>query len=178
MKNFRDRLGRDLEHLESEIVQLGAYEVEQINDLKELNGVGLVIRHTKTWARFSVVLNDDESAYNRFNMYGTLKETDIPIMEDKILCADKNGTQEFYKALIHIYKKEAFDTIYDAYNSDRDLTGMEDKILSIYKKAHIAGALTELNEFLHNEHLSLKISLFIIRDFASLFGSSSSASSI
>ena len=58
MKNFRDRLGRDLEHLESEIVQLGAYEVEQINDLKELNGVGLVIRHTKTWARFSVVLND------------------------------------------------------------------------------------------------------------------------
>ena len=61
MKDFKDRLGRDLEHLESEIVALGSYEVEQINDLKELNGVGLVIRHTKTWARFSVVLNDDDN---------------------------------------------------------------------------------------------------------------------
>ena len=91
MKNFRDRLGRDLEHLESEIVQLGAYEVEQINDLKELNGVGLVIRHTKTWARFSVVLNDDDNKVFAigFRTPPTNSKGIQHIVEHTVLCGSK-----------------------------------------------------------------------------------------
>ena len=61
LKDFKDRLGRNVDDIKSDILKLGTYDIEKINNLPEQNGVGLVLRHKKTKARFSSVLCDDDN---------------------------------------------------------------------------------------------------------------------
>ncbi len=59
MKDFKDIMGRNEEQIRMALNELGTYDIVRVNDLPEQNGIGVVLSHKKTRARFSVVLNDD-----------------------------------------------------------------------------------------------------------------------
>ena len=61
MKDFKDRFERNIEQIKKGLDNLGSYELQQVNELPEVNGVGFVLSHKKTKARISVVLNDEEN---------------------------------------------------------------------------------------------------------------------
>ena len=50
-----------MNQLEERIKELGAYSIEKVKELPEVNGTGYIIRHDKTKARVCVISNDDEN---------------------------------------------------------------------------------------------------------------------
>ena len=91
LKDFKDRLGRNVDDIKSDILKLGTYDIEKINNLPEQNGVGLVLRHKKTKARFSTVLCDDDNKVFAigFRTPPTNSKGIQHIVEHTVLCGSK-----------------------------------------------------------------------------------------
>ena len=91
MENFKDRLGRTVEVISKKIEGLGTYDLVRINDLPELNGIGLVLSHKKNKARVSVILNDDDNKVFAigFRTPPTNSKGIQHIVEHTVLCGSK-----------------------------------------------------------------------------------------
>ncbi|MCR5215179.1 MAG: insulinase family protein [Eubacterium sp.] len=91
MENFKDRFGRKVEDIKKGIEELKAYDIVKINDLPEQNGIGFVLSHIKTKARFSVVLCDDENKVFAigFRTPPTNSKGIQHIVEHTVLCGSK-----------------------------------------------------------------------------------------
>ena len=91
MKEFKDRSGRTIDEIKAAIEALGSYEICRVNDLPEQNGKGIVLYHSKTKARISLVLNDDD---NKVFCIGFRTPADNSkgiqhIIEHTVLCGSK-----------------------------------------------------------------------------------------
>ena len=93
MENFKDRLGRTVEEISKKIEELGTYDLVRINDLPELNGIGLVLSHKKNKARVSVILNDDDNKVFAigFRTPPTNSKGIQHIVEHTVLCGSKKN---------------------------------------------------------------------------------------
>ena len=91
LKNFKDRFGRTVDDIKQAIEALGTYDIKQINELSEQNGIGFVMSHKKTKARFSAVICDDENKVFAigFRTPPTNSKGIQHIVEHTVLCGSK-----------------------------------------------------------------------------------------
>ncbi|SEP94611.1 hypothetical protein SAMN02910369_00956 [Lachnospiraceae bacterium NE2001] len=91
LKAFKDRFGRGVEELQQSIQSLGTYDIKKVNELPEQNGIGFVLSHKKTKARFSTVICDDDNKVFAigFRTPPTNSKGIQHIVEHTVLCGSK-----------------------------------------------------------------------------------------
>ena len=78
--------------MKQQLENLKAYEILEQRTIHDLNSEGLILKHKKTGARITLLLNDDENKvfYIGFRTPPTDSTGVAHIMEHSVLCGSKN----------------------------------------------------------------------------------------
>ena len=78
--------------MENQIVKMSAYEIVEKRTISDLNSEGYILKHKKTGARITLLLNDDENKVFYIGFRTPPKDSTgvAHILEHSVLCGSKN----------------------------------------------------------------------------------------